>query len=236
MSSHWASATDVGRIRDHNEDSVWPAAGAGTTDTRLVAAVADGMGGHAGGEIASRTAIEAATGMGGSASVRVQAANLAVIDTAARQPRLAGMGTTLTLAIIGDDGTTDIAHVGDSRAYRVHDGHLEQITTDHSYVAEMIDAGRLTPEEASVHPYRSVVTRAIGLDPAVEVDTHHVVLEVGDRLILCSDGLTSMLDDAAVAEILAGHDDSAEAVAALIEAANLAGGADNISVVVVGRG
>jgi protein phosphatase len=174
--------------------------------------------------------------MGGSASVRVQAANLAVIDTAARQRRLAGMGTTLTLAIVAEDGTTDIAHVGDSRAYRVHDGHLEQITTDHSYVAEMIDAGRLTPEEASVHPYRSVVTRAIGLDPGVDVDTHQVILEEGDRLMLCSDGLTSMLDDAAVAQVLAGHDDPAAAVAALIEAANLAGGADNISVVVVDRG
>lgn len=236
MSLQWASLTDVGRVRDHNEDSVWPEAGAGNTDTRLVAGVADGMGGHAGGEIASRTAIEAAVGMGGSASVRVQAANLAVIDTAARQPRLAGMGTTLTLAIVAEDGTTDIAHVGDSRAYRVHDGRLEQITADHSYVAEMIDAGRLTPEEASVHPYRSVVTRAIGLDPGVDVDTHQVLLEVGDRLILCSDGLTSMLDDAAVAEILVGHDDPAAAVAALVEAANLTGGADNISVVVVDRG
>ncbi|MEX2322352.1 MAG: PP2C family serine/threonine-protein phosphatase [Acidimicrobiia bacterium] len=236
MSLHWASLTDVGRVRDHNEDSVWPEAGTGTTDRRLVAGVADGMGGHAGGEIASKTAIESATGMGGSASVRVQAANLAVIDTAARQSRLAGMGTTLTLAIISEDGTADIAHVGDSRAYRVHDGRLEQITTDHSYVAEMIEAGRLTPEEASVHPYRSVVTRAIGLDPGVEVDTHQVLLEAGDRLILCSDGLTSMLDDAAVAEVLAGHDEPGAAVAALVEAANLAGGADNISVVVVDRG
>jgi protein phosphatase len=236
MTLQWASLTDVGRVRDHNEDSVWPEAGAGTTDTPLVAAIADGMGGHAGGEIASRTAIETAVGVGGSASVRVQAANLAVIDTAARQPRLAGMGTTLTVAIVAEDGTTDIAHVGDSRAYRVHDGRLEQITTDHSYVAEMIDAGRLTPEEASVHPYRSVVTRAIGLDPGVDVDTHQVILEEGDRLMLCSDGLTSMLDDAAVAQVLAGHDDPAAAVAALIEAANLAGGADNISVVVVDRG
>ncbi|HUG74519.1 MAG TPA: protein phosphatase 2C domain-containing protein [Acidimicrobiia bacterium] len=236
MSLHWASLTDVGRHRDHNEDSVWPGAGTGTTDRRLVAGVADGMGGHAGGEIASRTAIEAATGMGGSALVRVQAANLAVIDTAGRQSRLAGMGTTLTLAIIAEDGTADIAHVGDSRAYRVHDGRLEQITTDHSYVAAMVEAGKLTPEEASVHPYRSVLIRAIGLEPGVDVDTHQVILEPGDRLILCSDGLTSMLDDAAVAKILAGHDDPAAAVAALIEAANLAGGADNISVVIVDRG
>lgn len=236
MTLHWASRTDVGRVRGHNEDSVWPKAGAGATEKRLVVGVADGMGGHAGGEIASKTAIEAATGMGGSALVRVQAANLAVIDTAARQSRLAGMGTTLTLAIIAEDGTADLAHVGDSRAYRLHDGRLEQITTDHSYVAEMIESGRLTPEEASEHPYRSVVTRAIGLEPKVEVDTHQVLLEAGDRLLLCSDGLTSMLDDAAVAEILAGNEDPSVTVAALIEAANLAGGADNISVVVVDRG
>jgi PPM family protein phosphatase len=236
MSLHWASLTDVGRVRDHNEDAVWPETGGGTTEARLVVAVADGMGGHAGGEIASKAAIEAATGMGGSALMRVRAANLAVIETAARQSRLAGMGTTLTLAIITEDGTADIAHVGDSRAYRFHDARLEQVTTDHSYVAEMIEAGRLTPEEASEHPYRSVVTRAIGLDTGVEVDTHQVLLESGDRLILCSDGLTSMLDDAAVAEIVAGHLDAPAAVAALVEAANLAGGADNISVVVVDRG
>lgn len=236
MTLRWAALTDVGRIRDHNEDSIWPENGSGVSDARLVVGVADGMGGHAGGEIASRTAIETAVGMSGGAAMRVQAANLAVIETAGRQPRLAGMGTTLTLAIVGDDGATDIAHVGDSRAYRIRDGRPEQITADHSYVAEMIDAGRLTPEEASVHPYRSVVTRAIGLDPGVEVDTHQVMLAPGDRLLLCSDGLTSMLDDAAVAEILTAHADPESAVTALVEAANLAGGADNISVVVVDRG
>jgi PPM family protein phosphatase len=233
MTLAWASATDAGRVRGHNEESVWPRPGAGRTPELLVAAVADGMGGHAAGEIASRTAIEVATSVGGSAARRVRAANLAVIDTAARQSRLAGMGTTLTLALVDGDGTTDVAHVGDSRAYLYTDDRLEQITSDHSYVAEMMEAGRMTAEEADVHPYRSVVTRAIGLETAVEVDTYSVTLVTGDRLLLCSDGVTSMLDDSTIAEILDGHPEPEAAAGALVAAANLAGGADNISVVVV---
>lgn len=233
MTLTWASVTHVGRVRDHNEDSVWPRPGSGEAVDRLVAAVADGMGGHAAGEIASRTAIEAATSVGGAASMRVHAANMAVIDTAARQPRLAGMGTTLTLAVIEADGTADIAHVGDSRAYLYTEERLQQITSDHSYVAEMIEAGRLTAEEAEVHPYRSVVTRAIGLDASVDTDTYEVTLVTGDRLLLCSDGVTSMLDDSTIAEILDAHPEPEPAAKALVEAANLAGGADNITAVVV---
>lgn len=229
----WASMTDVGRVREHNEDSVMPEPGTGVVSKRLVAAVADGMGGHAAGEIASRTAIEAATSMRGSPVRRVQAANLAVIETAALQPRLAGMGTTLTLAMITPDGAVDMAHVGDSRAYRLSGGVLEQITTDHSYVAEMIEAGQLTPREAEDHPYRSVVTRAIGLDAGVVVDSHKFKLGAGDRLLLCSDGLTSMVNDPTIQSILGSAIPLSEITAALIDAANLADGADNITVVVV---
>jgi protein phosphatase len=233
MKVTWASMTDVGRVREHNEDSVVPEPGTGVVSRRLVAAVADGMGGHAAGEIASRAAIEAATSMRGSPVRRVQAANLAVIEAAALQPRLAGMGTTLTLAMITTDGAVDLGHVGDSRAYRFSDGVLEKITTDHSYVAEMIEAGQLTPKEAEDHPYRSVVTRAIGLDPAVVVDSHELKLSSGDRFLLCSDGLTSMVDDSSIRSILESSALSEDAATALIDAANLAGGADNISVVVV---
>lgn len=233
MKLTWASMTDVGRVREHNEDSVMPEPGTGVAAKRLVAAVADGMGGHAAGEIASKTALEAATSMRGSPVRRVQAANLAVIEAAALQPRLAGMGTTLTLAMITPDGAVDMAHVGDSRAYRLSGGVLEQITTDHSYVAEMIEAGQLTPREAEDHPYRSVVTRAIGLDAGVVVDSHKFKLVGGDRLLLCSDGLTSMVDDSKIQEILGSAIPLSEVAAALVEAANLADGADNITVVVV---
>jgi PPM family protein phosphatase len=233
MTLSWASTTDVGRARDRNEDSVWPEPGRGETTKPLIVAVADGMGGHAAGEVASTTAIRAATSVGGSAAVRVQAANLAVIDTAARQSRLSGMGTTLVLAMVDTDGSVEIANVGDSRAYLYSDGDLEQVTNDHSYVAEMVQAGRMTLEEAEHHPYRSVVTRAIGLETAVDVDTHEVTLVTGDRLLLCSDGLTSMLDDSTIAHILDSQAEPAEAARSLVEAANLAGGADNITVVVV---
>jgi protein phosphatase len=189
--------------------------------------------GWAGGEIASKTAIDTASAVGGSAAIRVQAANLAVLDEASRRPRLTGMGTTLTLAIIDPNGTVDIGHVGDSRAYLRRDGDLRKVTSDHSYIGEMMAAGRLTPEEAKNHPYRSVVTRAVGLESSVEVDTTELELQAGDRLLLCSDGLSSMVDDGAIAEILDGRDDPAEAARALVEAANAAGGDDNITVVIV---
>ncbi|MEX0825853.1 MAG: PP2C family serine/threonine-protein phosphatase [Acidimicrobiia bacterium] len=228
----WAALTDDGRVRDHNEDAIWPEPGSGESIGPLLVAVADGMGGHAGGEIASRTAIDTAVGVGGTAALRIQAANLAVLDDANHQPRLAGMGTTLTLAVIEPDGRVDLGHVGDSRAYLFRAGALKRVTTDHSYVSEMMAAGRLTPEEAAVHPYRSVVTRAIGLEPAVDVDTFELELTPGDRLLICSDGLSSLIDDAAIAGVLK-ESDPAAAARGLVEAANRAGGDDNISVVIV---
>jgi protein phosphatase len=232
MRFRWAALTDDGRVRDHNEDAIWPEPGSGDSIGPLLVAVADGMGGHAGGEIASRTAIDTAVGVGGSAALRIQAANLAVLDDANRRPRLAGMGTTLTLAVIGPDGRVDLGHVGDSRAYLFRAGALNMVTTDHSYISEMMAAGRLTPEEAAIHPYRSVVTRAIGLEPAVDVDTFELELTPGDRLLICSDGLSSLIDDAAIAGVL-NESDPAAAARGLVEAANRAGGDDNISVIIV---
>ena len=183
MKFSWATATDPGRVRDQNEDSVWPPSGCDETAEPMVVAVADGMGGHAGGEIASRTAIETATSVGGGPLVRVQAANLAVLDAASRRPRLAGMGTTLTLALLDPVGTAEFAHVGDSRGYLLREGSLTHVTDDHSYVAEMIAAGRMTPEEAEVHPYRSVVTRAVGLEASVDID----VIEVDLPAVITAD-------------------------------------------------
>lgn len=233
MKFRWATLTDQGHVRDHNEDAIWPNVGSGETSETLLVAVADGMGGHAGGEIASKTAIDTAVGVGGSASIRVQAANLAVLDDANQRPRLAGMGTTLTLALIAPDGTVDLGHVGDSRAYLLRDTKLTKVTTDHSYVSEMIEAGRMTPEEAETHPYRSVVTRAIGLEHAVEVDSVELTLEPGDRLLICSDGLSSMLGDPVIAAALTTENAPEAAARALVAAANEAGGDDNISVIVV---
>jgi len=233
MRFEWASRTDVGRMREHNEDSVWPTDD-GTSDEVIAVAVADGMGGHAGGEVASSIALETAMTVGGDPAMRVQAANVAVVDAARLRPRLAGMGTTLTLAVLDPDGDLDIGHVGDSRAYLLRGDELTQLTNDHSYVAELMAAGKLTPEEAETHPHRSVVTRAVGLDPTVEVDNYGLILEPGDRILLCSDGLTTMVTDDGLSEILKVKGASpATAADALVIAANEAGGVDNITVIVV---
>jgi PPM family protein phosphatase len=231
MKFTWATRTDVGRTRDHNEDSVWPTTD-GTSEETIVVAVADGMGGHAGGEIASSIALDTAMTVGGEPAIRVQAANLAVVDAARLRPRLKGMGTTMTLAVFDPDGDVDIGHVGDSRGYLFRAGALEQVTNDHSYVAELMAAGKLTPAEAGIHPYRSVITRAVGLDPSVEVDRYGRLLEAQDRILLCSDGLTDMLSDDHIARILA-TPDPGETADALVAAANEAGGADNITVIVI---
>ena len=231
FSYRWASGTDVGRARDHNEDAVWPE-GSGDTAEELVIAVADGMGGHIGGEIASSVAMEAAaSAVGGGAEERVRIANLAVIDRILEQPRLAGMGTTLTLAVLGGDGSMDLAHIGDSRAYLLRDGTLQRLTRDHSLVAEMIESGELDPAAASSHPFRSVITRALGMERNVDVDTSDHRLEPGDRVLLCSDGLTNMVEEDDIAGIAGDAESPGDAVWGLIAAANQAGGIDNISVV-----
>jgi protein phosphatase len=162
---------------------------------------------------------------------RVLTANAAVVRRALDQPRLAGMGTTMTLAVFSPD-EVEMGHIGDSRAYLYRDGTLTQLTRDHSLMADMIASGELTPEQAAVHPFRSVITRALGMESHVVVDRVTHDLQPGDRVLLCSDGLTTMLADAQVAALLAGVDATSTA-AALIAAANDAGGYDNISVVVV---
>ena len=236
MTFLWAAATDPGRVRGHNEDALWPQPGpqgaiGGEAEAPFLAMVADGMGGHVGGEVASRLAVEAAVGASGDAVERMRAANSAVVGTALDRPRLAGMGTTMTLAVFSA-GAVEIGHIGDSRAYLLRDGALAQLTRDHSLMADMIASGELTPEQAAVHPFRSVITRAIGLESRVVVDRVARDLLPGDRVLLCSDGLTTMLADADIAALLA-RGEAPAAAAALIEAANRTGGYDNISIVVV---
>ena len=223
------ASTDTGQVRDGNEDSY-------LVDRRFeLFAVADGMGGHRAGEIASATALDGlrvAIESGSPVADAVGRANAAVWDKAAGDTDLAGMGTTLTAATFSD-GTLTIAHVGDSRAYLLRGERLERLTTDHSLVEELIRDGKLTEDQAAVHPQRSIITRALGVDSTVEVDVYSVVLEPADRVILCSDGLTSMVRAPRIAEILREEPDPTRAANALVDAANAAGGEDNITVVVL---
>jgi protein phosphatase len=222
--------TDVGRVRDGNEDEK-------LVDDRIgLFAVADGMGGHVGGEVASSTALEAlraAVAAGAPIRDAIARANDAVIERAAADERLRGMGTTMTAATLAAGGTLLIGHVGDSRAYLARDDDLTQITEDHSLVEEMVRGGELTPEQAEVHPRRSVITRALGMDAGVDVDLYPVELHTGDRVLLCSDGLTSMIRPDEIASILRRERDPQAAANKLVDAANAAGGEDNITVVIL---
>ncbi len=224
------SATDVGRVREGNEDAV-------RVDERLhLFAVADGMGGHRAGEVASATALEAlraAVAAGRPISEAIEAANSAVFSKAHGDENLRGMGTTLTAAVVTDDNSIVIGHVGDSRAYLFHGDELEQITEDHSLVEELVREGRLTPEQAVVHPQRSIITRALGVDEEVQVDVYPLELDAGDRLLLCSDGLTTMVRPTDIARILRRERDPRRAAEMLVDAANAAGGEDNVSAVVL---
>ncbi len=239
MELHWGAATDTGLVRPANEDAVLAEDG--------LYAVADGMGGHAAGEVASSIALATLRdhlGGGGGASVdserltdAIRTANDAVHQRAVDQPRLRGMGTTLTvIAVATSEGgqlRLLLANVGDSRAYLYADGRLRQLTRDHSYVAELVAAGEISAEEALVHPHRHVVTRALGVEPLVAVDTWLVTPETGDRFLLCSDGLVNEVDDDAIAALLANAEDPQDAADRLIVAANAHGGRDNITVVVL---
>jgi PPM family protein phosphatase len=199
-------------------------------------AVADGMGGARGGEIASRVA---ATALGesvdGSGEARVvaliQEANRQVYERAREDSDASGMGTTITVAIF-EDGIVSIGHVGDSRAYLIRDRNVDQLTEDHSLVAELVRTGRLSPEEAETHPQRSVITRALGTDPDVDVDSFAVEAKPGDVFLICSDGLTSMVDDETILDVVErSRAELDEAAKELIAAANRNGGEDNITVV-----
>ncbi|MBW6469240.1 MAG: Stp1/IreP family PP2C-type Ser/Thr phosphatase [Coriobacteriia bacterium] len=226
----YAGLTDVGRVRAHNEDSVLL--------EQPLFAVADGLGGHEAGEVASGIAVTAlrdaapAHADANALGRAVRAANRAVIKAAREGRGREGMGTTLTAAIV--EGTRIVvAHVGDSRAYLLHGDTMERITGDHSMVADMIRQGTLTEEESRSHPNRSVITRALGTDPNMYADTYEVDAEPGDRLLICSDGLTGMLTDDRIADLLGHYGDPEMAVRELVDAANEAGGHDNVSVVVV---
>jgi protein phosphatase len=226
-----AGITDTGRRRRRNEDAY--------VCRPPLFAVADGMGGAQAGEVASRLAAavlqESDAAETGEQRVidLVQEANRRVYTRSNEDRAVSGMGTTMTLALVDARAdTVAIGHVGDSRAYRVRHGQLEQLTEDHSLVQELVRSGKLSPEEAELHPQRSVITRALGTDPDVDVDTFTVETEPGDLYLICSDGLTTMVSDGEILALLAdSRDDLDGAVRALVDTANREGGEDNITVV-----
>jgi serine/threonine protein phosphatase PrpC len=231
------AGTDVGRTRSGNEDSY--------VCGRTVFAVADGLGGHQGGEVASAAAVEplaaldsrefatpaeAAEALAGA----IAEANTAILNQAAGNPSLWGMGTTVTAAAVAGDEHLQLGHVGDSRAYLLRDGSFDQLTTDHTVVGELVRRGRLTPAQAAIHPERSILTRAVGLDPRIPVDTPDPVdLRPSDHILVCWEGLTVAVPDPDIAEILSNEPDGHAAVRSLIDTANNNGGPDNITVVLL---
>jgi PPM family protein phosphatase len=224
-----AGRTDVGRQRSANEDSL--------VVRPPLFAVADGMGGAKAGEVASAVAVEAVENAGESTEPAeaqlagiVREANRKIYDLAVADESRRGMGTTLTLAKVHGDEVS-LAHVGDSRAYRMRDGDLTQLTRDHSLVAELERSGQITAEAAEHHPQRSIITRALGPEPDVEVDTYTLTGRAGDLFLICSDGLTSMISDDEVTSILRSASTLDEAAEALVRAANQSGGKDNITVI-----
>ena len=226
-----AAASDIGRARQANEDAY-------LVDDPLFV-VADGMGGHVAGDVASSTAIETIKRAWDGTSSNpdqlptiIKDANREVFRRAETEGELRGMGTTCT-AILIDRTTAHVAHVGDSRAYLLRSGEFSQVTQDHTVVGRMEREGKLTKEEAAHHPHRNVITRALGIEGEVEVDTWELELVEGDRLLICSDGLNGMLDDATIAQILAADPDPNVAVQRLVDAANEAGGEDNITVIIL---
>jgi len=228
------SATDTGRVRSINQDAVL------TTPTLFV--VADGMGGHAAGEVASSTAIDALRaaaeriGTIEGFTTAVRSANEAIYRASLQDPTLAGMGTTVVAACLLAGPTGDqlvVLNIGDSRAYRFRDGAVRQVTDDHSLAAEMVRGGEITSEEAATHPQRHVITRALGIEGEVTPDTFPIAIREGDRVLLCSDGLTNEVDDEEIARVLATIADPQDAADELVSRANAHGGADNISVVVI---
>ena len=241
MTLEYFSATDTGRARNNNEDSV------AVDEASHLVVLADGMGGYNAGEVASGMAtsfikaelgrwLAEASDNASDTDVRramdicVDNANRAIFNAANSNPQYAGMGTTLVVGVFRD-GRLLMGHVGDSRGYRLRGGRLAQITHDHSLLQEQIDAGLITPEQAAFSANKNLVTRAVGVEDTVLLETHlHDVLP-GDTYLLCSDGLSDMLDDESIAQLLQSSDALTEVAAALVDAANDAGGKDNISVV-----
>jgi PPM family protein phosphatase len=228
------SATDTGLVRSVNQDLA--------VETPTLYAVADGMGGHAGGEVAAKMAVDTLavafgrqpTGAG--LSEAVTEANAVVWQHSLDHPELRGMGTTLTaVALVNEDGHDVLAlvNVGDSRSYRFHDGEITQITADHSLAEEMVRSGELTSAEAAVHPHRHILTRALGVSVDVAVDLWRIQPVKGDRFLLCSDGLTNELDADQIKEVLSSVPDPQKAAELLVQAARTHGGSDNITAVIV---
>ncbi|MEL4177362.1 Stp1/IreP family PP2C-type Ser/Thr phosphatase [Roseateles sp. PN1] len=243
MSLEFFSATDVGRARNNNEDSV-------ALDENVgLAVLADGMGGYNAGEVASQmltSFIRAELGrwlkessaeathvdLRRAMDICVDNANRAIFNAANTNPRYAGMGTTLVLGVFREDGLL-LGHVGDSRGYRLRGGQLIQITRDHSLLQEQLDAGLLTPEEAAYSSNKNLVTRAVGVEDTVMLELHQHEVQPGDVYLFCSDGLSDMLEDEAMRQLLLAHPTLPEAAQALIDAANDMGGRDNIALVLV---
>jgi PPM family protein phosphatase len=226
----YAVASDTGRRRRRNEDNYVVAP--------PLFAVADGMGGAQAGEVASQLAASAleagdSDGLDGTKRIDalIQEANRRIYDRATTDPSASGMGTTMTVALV-EGMTVAIGHVGDSRAYLVRGEQMEQLTEDHSLVNELLKSGKLSEEEAHAHPQRSVITRAVGTDPDVDVDGFTIEAEDGDVFLICSDGLSDMVEDEEILELVhANRDDLNKAVKALVSAANRVGGEDNITAV-----
>ena len=225
----FGSRTDIGCLRDHNEDSL--------VVTPPLFAVADGMGGHAAGEVASEIAVRVLSELapehpdGEALGRAIEEANRAVIQAAREGRGRQGMGTTMTAAMLEGERLV-IAQVGDSRAYLLHQGKLQQLTRDHSLMADMIEAGQLTPEEARTHPQRSVITRALGSDAHLHPDIYEINVETGDRLLICSDGLSGMIFDDQIENTLRRVHDPQRCASQLVNEAIAAGGHDNVTVIV----
>jgi serine/threonine protein phosphatase PrpC len=227
--------TDVGRVREGNEDSYMV--------HEPLFAVADGMGGHQGGEVASNLALRSLEPLAeepppdGDKAPRlaegVREANRTVLKKASGDPSLSGMGTTLTVVLAGQGSRIHLAHVGDSRAYLLRGNEFTQLTRDQTVVQRLVDEGRITAEEAEIHPQRSILTNALGVDREILVDEASYELTMGDRLLLCSDGLSGMVPEEEIHRILVEHEDPQEACDVLVQAANEAGGQDNITAVIL---
>jgi PPM family protein phosphatase len=233
----WAAATDTGHVRAENQDAVFPT-GSGRGTPPLLFAVADGLGGEPGGAEASRVAIAGITDLAQhppTAAEVVLAAERSlhqrIREHIVTEPALARMSTTLTVAVIAGDGTLDVGHVGDSRLYIFNNGQLAQVTDDHSVAMDMVRRGEIPLEEAPDHPLWHTISNVLGIEPA-RIETVSLETQPGDRILLCTDGLTNMVPDPEIAALLTSHPDDSECVSALIDAANEAGGVDNTTVVV----
>ena len=244
LSCVYAGLSDVGRLRQNNEDSLaWDAAAS-------VAVLADGMGGYNAGEVASKMAVDHVmqrmvqwakdTDMPTTLRVlkrvmeaSVDEANREIFDAAHTNPAYAGMGTTLVFLSFALEGRVVVGHAGDSRAYRLRDGSLSQLTRDHSLLQEQVDAGLLTPEQVHAFGYRNFITRALGVEDAVVLDINDFDVQAGDVYLLCSDGLTDMVDDVDIATVLTSDGSLDQRASTLINWANRNGGRDNVTVLLV---